>query len=865
MEPCPEADRPLEDVSGHHSLSQPVSVFPGHPSQRLDRQDDRHRIDTGWRYDAAAGLLVLFLGLLFFIKLLAHPSWVLYSDGSDLLVYQIPGFRFLVSEWQRTGELPLWCPYNFAGLPIIGDIQLGAFYPPHLPLYLLRAELIGQALSWSIVAHVVIAGWTMYAYARSRDLNRRCALLSAFGYMFAGKWIHHLLPAGQYVMVGLSWLPLALLLMERSIKQRRVMQATWAGAVMSLVVLSSHPQISFYAMLLIALWTLPLVFELNGDRSATETQRPAIARGLARWIGSVGLCALVAAGIAAIQLLPTMEASTQTTRAAVGMRSDAWYDVFMPLLGLVGPSPRSIPGMRWGEFRTCWGVLWMATALVALRVVRERQGILRVCICLALVTFGLGGAVLFQSLPGFRLFRLPSRIFLVAALPVSLLVGEATQCYQAALRQGRASGSSVRRILVLSLFLAIESSALLGWLGGSPLGSPFLCYWASLLVTFPVAWWVLCSVAADAVARSRWSNRTFELTWTCLLVTDLWCLAWPLVEVRPQEPVFAPSDLVRSLVQHRTDHERVLDRSVPGHPGATPLGFAMPLLDRIDQVRGYNHIDIHRYKEFIQLISDQDGPMQPSGGIENFPIVNKSLLDLLGVRYLLQPGGFTSLAGEPGEIRDDPSWLKREVDPAPEAFRFVDGGLGQLPEYVLYENKGSFPRAFIVTKAEPLPPRSRVLKAFKEANFRQVVFLEDHEPTTLPWPSPRPGPIGDAVFAAYDPNHVIIDVIAGSPGYLVLTDPWYPGWTASVDDHPATLFRADFAFRAVAIPSGRHRVRFDFDPPSLRSGQMITLAAIMIVVLVNLACCRLPLFASKDRNRDSARLGAGLGGEGKDR
>jgi hypothetical protein len=821
---------------------------PGLPVEAVERSVDLPSITAGWRREVAAGLLVLVLGLVFFVKLLVHPSWVLYSDGSDLLVYQIPNFRFLVSEWQRTGELPLWCPYNFAGLPIIGDIQIGAFYPPHLPLYLLPEEWIGPALSWSVVAHVILAGWTMYAYARSRALNRTCALLSALGFMFGGKWLHHLLPAGQYVMVALCWLPLVLLLLERSIRIRRVTQASWAGAVLALLILTSHPQVTFYSVLVIALWTLPLALERGCESSPGRLSWPALLRGLARWACAVGFCTLVAAGIAAIQLLPTLEASAQTTRATVGMRWDLWYDVLMPWLGIVGPAPHSIPGLRWGEFRTCWGVLWMAAVLIALAVARGRQGRLRAFLCLAFVAFGLGGAVLFQSLPGFRLFRLPSRIFLVAAVPVCLLVGEATQGYLTALRQGWISGPAARRLLLLSLVLAILASAVLGALGGSPLGFPFVFYWASLVLTFPAACWVLSSTASNAGEGSPRPSRRFEAAWACLLVTDLWCVAWPLVEVRPQEPIYTPCDAVRSLLQHRTDHERVLDRSVPGRMGSTPLGFAIPLLARIDQVRGYNHIDLHRFKEFIQFLSDRDGPVQPAGGIENFPIVNKGLLDLLGVRFLLQPRDFPRLDGEPGEIRDDPRWRARAVDPAPEAFRFVEGGMGRLPEYVLYENTGAFPRAFLVPRAEPLPPRSQVLTALRGADLSQVVFLEDFE--DRPPASSTPGRVGAAVIATYDPNHMVIDAQLATPGYLVLTDPWYPGWTASVDGNPARLFRADHAFRAVTLPAGRHRVRFDFDPPSLRVGKAVTLATILFVVVMNLACSVLRLLGRNSRRPD---------------
>src|SRR5262249_42711646 len=74
---------------------------------------------------------------------------------------------------------------------------------------------------------------------------------------------------------------------------------------------------------------------------------------------------------------------------------------------------------------------------------------------------------------------------------------------------------------------------------------------------------------------------------------------------------------------------------------------------------------------------------------------------------------------------------------------------------------------------------------------------------------------------------------------LVLTDVWYPGWTCTIDGQPAPLHRANFLFRAVAIPAGEHEVVFTFAPVSYRWGQRITMAALALVVgLVFLALAR---------------------------
>jgi uncharacterized membrane protein YfhO len=55
-------------------------------------------------------------------------------------------------------------------------------------------------------------------------------------------------------------------------------------------------------------------------------------------------------------------------------------------------------------------------------------------------------------------------------------------------------------------------------------------------------------------------------------------------------------------------------------------------------------------------------------------------------------------------------------------------------------------------------------------------------------------------------------------GFLVLHDTWDPGWRARVDGDPAEVLRADFAFRAVRVPAGRHAVELRYAPGSFRLG-----------------------------------------------
>jgi uncharacterized membrane protein YfhO len=68
----------------------------------------------------------------------------------------------------------------------------------------------------------------------------------------------------------------------------------------------------------------------------------------------------------------------------------------------------------------------------------------------------------------------------------------------------------------------------------------------------------------------------------------------------------------------------------------------------------------------------------------------------------------------------------------------------------------------------------------------------------------------------------------------VLTDVWFQGWKCTVDGQPVVVQRANFLFRAIALPAGKHEVIFAFAPDSYEWGKPISLAGLAGVALAGL-------------------------------
>jgi uncharacterized membrane protein YfhO len=79
------------------------------------------------------------------------------------------------------------------------------------------------------------------------------------------------------------------------------------------------------------------------------------------------------------------------------------------------------------------------------------------------------------------------------------------------------------------------------------------------------------------------------------------------------------------------------------------------------------------------------------------------------------------------------------------------------------------------------------------------------------------------------PNEIMIETSSSSPGYVVLANTWYPGWSAWIDSQPRTIWRANYLFQAVEVPAGDHQLVLMYRP-----GIFITGCAISFLMLIGI-------------------------------
>jgi hypothetical protein len=152
---------------------------------------------------------------------------------------------------------------------------------------------------------------------------------------------------------------------------------------------------------------------------------------------------------------------------------------------------------------------------------------------------------------------------------------------------------------------------------------------------------------------------------------------------------------------------------------------------------------------------------------------------------------------------------------------------------IVYVNQRVFPRCFVV-------PHSLVIQDDDEAV--RFLFSEKFSPgETVVLSQPPEEEIKEEANASqnalvelkkYNFTEILLRVKIDSPGFLVISDTYYPGWKAKIDGKIGRVYRANLCQRAVYLDSGDHQVRIYFVPSSLTLGIVISSFSLLLFVVL---------------------------------
>ena len=713
---------------------------------------------------------------------------LLRPEAADLYGYFFPKFVYGSAELAR-GVLPLWNPYEYAGVPFLGAAQPAVLYPPRVLLFALLPPTV--ALHAFMVLHYVLLGAGAFVMLRALALELPGACLGTLLLAF-----EPLMMAGHYHpprIACFAWVPWIVAAFVRTVERGGLGAALGLAVAAALQATAGYPEYSLdTALVLVLLW--PAV--------AARSRRAGAGTGLAL------AAAVLAAMLAAVQLVPLLEAFRSSTRAAGGVAFLAGqrFDVARFGGGLRGWAAAVstfayLPALAW------------ALVFVGLAAPRRpyRGALLALWIFASIVL-----APALRTLPPFSLFRSFLCWGSIVVVPLAALAGAGLDRLV-----GRELGR--REVVVGALVLA------------------------GLLPLFPARSlaWFTATVLFLAVGRVL--PRTTVVLVLALTLADVWTFVPPPLPAtlrhryaEGQVPYPLPDAGIRRAAELRA-------ACAPGNDGrilAPPETLAgVPLAGRLRFVQGY---------------PESLAPARMSRLLEAAGLAPATLLALdwerlataRGLLALLEVSCFVVEPGHEGQLAD--------LGFAPGG-RLADGrtayvlrGFERTPRPAGSPQAG----AFLASEVRGVESEDAALAAVLEPEFapRRTVVLERADAPLAPAACVEGGCApGEVETVAAEPGRFRFRLTAGTASHLVVSANHAPGWRARVDGHPAPVLRADYAFIAVPVPPGAHAVELWYRPRAFAPAALLSLLGVALTAVGGLRCLsRSSWWRSWPRSRSSS-------------
>ena len=672
----------------------------------------------------------------------------------------------------RAGEPPLWQPDGGFGSPLLGNGQAA----PLNPLKWLTLSASGG--EWTpafLLGRLLVAGLGTLALAAALGLSPLAGFLAGAGFMLNGMFCYHLPLVHVHTFVVLPWLVLAADALRRRPDLRRI---GGLGLAIGVTGWLGHPEAAIVTGVAAA---AVVAAGVAADRERALPRAAALAGAIA-----------LGAGVAAVMVLPFAEFVRESRSYLFDNRNPyPWLGLghigFYTLSHLITPLGRSV------QFSAFVGAVPALLAGVGLLAPRVRP--------VALALAGVAAAI-YGLCPPVGLLAgievLPNSFYgpPALALAVALLGGAGLDHLRAAPR-GRAA-----------TLVAAGAAALGALLGAYVLGTAGLGFPAALGELRSAAAVVAAAAAVLTAWRLGGRTRPAAAALVGVACADLWLGARALAPELP--PLGYPSTPVVARIQ-----------AAGGGYRASGLGEA--LLPNTNMAYGVASLDLQEAFHLRRHVAYMEALNRgaPAGTLTArfvAPRFDPALADLAGLRWLVladAPRGAAArlaLAGDPTVVE-----------------------VGRQPGTALLERTTALPKARVLHAAEFVALGSEAAETRLAAGAggwraRALIETPDGRPP-VGWRD-TPGPATAVEVVAAGAHRVELATAPSRPGWLVLNDAYYPGWEAEVDGRPAAILPAYVAFRAVALPAGRHRVVFRYAPGSVRAGAAVSVGAIAIALLL---------------------------------
>ena len=711
------------------------------------------------------------------------------------IITQIYPWRHLAIDIWKSGNIPLWNPYTFSGNPLLANYQSAVLSPFNILFF-----VFPFVYAWSILVLLqpLLAGIFMYLFVRSLKVSQGGAVISSISFMFCGfitSWM-------GYATLGYAilFLPFSLFCIEKYFMTSRNIFLFLLLLTFPLSFFSGHFQISLYFLLIVVFYIVYKFF-------ITKNIHHTLCFVLYTFFGLL---------IVMPQVLPSIELYLESFRGSffqVNGIPIGYLPSFLAPDFFGNPVTRNTWFGHYAEWNAYIGLLPFMLAIYSFLKINKHQ-------------------VFFFSILGL--------ISLVLAIsnPVSTFIQN--------LHIPILSTSAINRIIVLFSFaftvLAgfgydqlfsdiknVNKKIILIWI--SIFGFLFVGLWIAIFqnlfipmdkiaiskqnLILPTIFFLALTALVFFVVflrKARYSKFFYfilALGFVVLVSFDLLRFTTKWQPFDPKNLVF-PSFSATEAFSKISGYNRIFGN----------LGGEASMYYKLPSVEGYDALYSKRYGQLIGYIESGD-LIESAWSVVSFPKHADNTIraiNFLDIKYIVH------------KLADNgASWTFPVWDYPKEQFSLLYAD----DYYEFYQNNNVFPHVFLVGKYRVIKDQKEILKTIFDNNFdlRQEIILEE-DPKIVK----TEGDMGDAKIVSYQPNNIEVSVDAKSNALLFLTDNYFNGWKAKVDDKDVPILRANYTFRAIPVEAGKHTVKFFYSPWGFKLGLYLAmggLAGALFTILIS--------------------------------
>ncbi len=742
-------------------------------------------------------------------------AWLLLSSpwlfGTHTIPYDAKAhfqaqIQFLANAL-HSGQSPFWMPFVFVGAPQIADPQSLIFSPAILLAYFDAIPSFRQ-LDIYVLVLLALSGLAIIKLFEDRGWHPAGGVLAAIAVAFGASAAWRIQHIGQ--IQSYAFFCLALWLLDRSLAR-----ASWRwGIAAGLAIggmLAEPDQVALLGCYILAALVI--------DRWLCGDVRDAVRRSVPP-LGAAAIATVLVAGLpllmSALYLLSSNRPAIALEEAARGSLHPASLltTVVGDLFGALDPKVD-----YWGPFSESWNpreltlsqnmsqlylgalpVFLVLTIGLSRRLLWAREVRVVTLMTVVMALYALGThtpafKLIYDFVPGVAFFRRPADATFMLGAMLAILGGYLAHRWLTGdfpdARRGWISGKIILLLAIFSIAVIVASLEKKLEIANKP-------------ILLAAVWMLASAVAFRSFRLKAMAHPTVSVLAVAGLMTlDL------AINNGPNEST-ASSAADYEMLDPRTRNETVkfLKERVRRGTGTewrdrvelVGLGFAWPncaMVHGFEHTLGYNPLRMSVVSAAIGARDHIAGPDQREF-TRLFPSYRSTMANLLGLRFVA-----SSIPIE----KVDPSLSRGHL-------KFV----ARTKDAFIYENPDALPRAMYVRTVMPTDFARLIAEgSWPEFDPRTTVLLDRTDASF--WTTPDDAAIlgdgdgeGRAIIRRYENTLVEIDVEAPVAGFVVLNDLWHPWWQADIDGHSVPIHKANVMFRAVYVPPGRHRVRFEFHP-----------------------------------------------------